>query len=147
MSSSEGESVVIKLGKLISYCSKLMHKKKADTIILLLDNFDSNISIDVMQEFKKYFLKNTIESMQKNNKHCYILMAVNHYEILENMPCIDIQNTVVMSFSEYNTYREWVLGSRRLKDERIEMEKEQEVEEELESNASKKRTKKWNERE
>jgi len=118
--SSEGEGIVFKLGLIVKQVSTMMSSKKAEEIYLLLDNFDNDLSIDAMQDFKNYFIKNTLDSMKEHNRHFYLIMSVNHYEILEGQRCLDVRNNEFLTFETYDNYREWVLKSRKQKEERLE---------------------------
>ena len=119
--SSEGENIVMNLGKVASKIgAKIRKNSEAKELWILLDAVDSGLSIDNIIEFKQ-FLKDTIIAENKD-KDIYIIASANEYELCNDEKCFDVRNGRYMIFDTYNEYRAFILGSRVAKDKRIKQE-------------------------
>ena len=48
----------------------------------------------------------------------YIIVSANSYELASNENCFDIINGEYVAFNSYEDYKQFILDSRKLKDER-----------------------------
>lgn len=116
LTSSEGEEIIENVGNFIfdvgKFCSG--HKNDKD-IFILLDAFDSGLSIDNIDELKSVF--NLIIKDNKNT-NVYIIVAANTYEVARNEQCFDVNTCEYIEFANYSEYRKFVLKSRQKKEYR-----------------------------
>jgi energy-coupling factor transporter ATP-binding protein EcfA2 len=145
MASSEGENIVMNIGRLASnlrafikngevkgnsdaLASKLAQalwgeqqpkeKEVPNERWLLLDAIDSGLSVDNIVDLKEYLFK-TILSDAGDIK-VYILVSGNEYEIARGENCFDVYQGKYIKFSNYERYRNFILKSRQIKDQRYE---------------------------
>lgn len=105
---------------------RLSSNKKYDKNIkerwVLVDATTSGLSIDVIDELFEVF-----NLMKMTANECsidlYIVIGCNEYEtVLLADNRIDVQNLVPIEFSSYLEYREFILSSRKNKDNRVKIE-------------------------
>lgn len=104
---------------------KMLRESEEDEIInekirvLLYDATDSGLSIDNIIE-----LKSTFKSMIKYSKsigiELYIIISANEYELCRNSNCFDVNKGKYITFDNYDSYRNFIIKSRELKEKRIE---------------------------
>lgn len=87
---------------------------------ILLDAIDSGLSIDNIVDVKEYLLKAILEDYKDGD--VYIIVSANEYEMARGEQCFDIYNGKYITFADYEEYRDFVLNSRKWKDERYEKE-------------------------
>ena len=87
---------------------------------ILLDAIDSGFSIDNVIELKD-FLHMIVNDGKKTGIDIYIVTVANEYELAANEQCLDVYNGEYRTFESYEEYKEFVLDSRKIKDERIKM--------------------------
>ena len=151
MCSSEGENIVMNLGTVASrigefirtgqdngkdakldrvFARLLSHEEEEEKEIpderwILLDAVDSGLSIDNVLDVKEYLFKTILEDYQEGE--VYIIVSANAYEMARGEQCFDVYNGKYVKFSDYEEYREFVLNSRKRKDERNQEENNEEV--------------------
>ena len=145
--SSEGENIVLNVGKFASTLRKfiktgekpsdfsdnlsklfasLSGKKDDDSVItsnerwLLFDAVDSGLSVDNIIDLKEQLFETILE----DGKDCdiYIVISANEYEIARNENCFDVYAGKYIKFSDYEDYRQFIINSRKIKDMRYDKE-------------------------
>lgn len=117
--SSEGENIVMNMGNTARLMGKLVRENpNAKELWFLLDAIDSGLSIDNIVDIKKYLFDTVFENNE--DKDVYIVVSANEYELCNGEKCMDTVNGRYISFADYNEYREFILNSKKLKDEREE---------------------------
>lgn len=144
LASSEGENIVLNLGKLASTLrnfiktgdtsgsrdrlanafAKAMWGKSGDDEKqevpnerwLLLDAVDSGLSVDNIVELKECLFKTILKDA--GDVKIYIVVSGNEYEIARGENCFDVFNGQYVKFADYDEYRQFILDSRAQKDKR-----------------------------
>lgn len=139
MTSSEGENIIINmyefLGKVFNFIKKGEYKRvnnPFDKIFkksneekeisevknerwILLDAIDSGLSIDNIIYIKEVF--KTLISHEKDNA-IYIIISANEYEMANGEKCFDVYNGKYIEFKNYEEYKNMIIESRKLKENR-----------------------------
>lgn len=140
--SSEGENIVLDIGKLakrlgdfvrtgedkeenpLAYIFK-RHFDDADKKIeipkerwIILDAVDSGLSVDNVVELKES-LFDTIIKYNFGNK-IYIVVSANEYEMARGEQCFDVYRGEYTELKDYDDYRKFILNSRKIKEKREE---------------------------
>ena len=148
MASSEGENIVMNIGKLASNLRSFIKngevKGSGDALArafakamreddkenkedaketpnerwLLLDAIDSGLSVDNIVDLKEYLFKTILEDA--GDTKIFIIVSGNEYEIARGENCFDVYNGKYVKFSNYERYRNFILKSREIKDKRYE---------------------------
>ena len=145
MSSSEGENIVMNIGKLASNLRAFIKsgevKGNSDALAkafakaihgdaiekeqeipnerwLLLDAIDSGLSVDNVVDIKEYLFKTIFKDA--GDTKVYIIVVANEYELARGEQCFDVYNGKYVKFADYEEYRTFVLESRKTKDARYE---------------------------
>lgn len=115
--SSEGENIVMNLGKFASKIGRwVRHHKDEKELWIFLDACDSGLSIDNILDVKKYLFDVIIDD--NPNTDVYIVVAANAYEMANGEQCYDVYNGEYITFSNYDEYRNMILQSKRNKETR-----------------------------
>lgn len=151
MCSSEGENIVMNLGTLASriggfirtgqdngreskldraFARLLSNEEEEEKEIpnerwIMLDAVDSGLSIDNVLDVKEYLFKTILEDYQEGE--VYIIVSANSYEMARGEQCFDVYNGKYVTFSDYEEYRNFILDSRKHKDERYPEEQDEKV--------------------
>lgn len=116
--SSEGENIVLNLGKLAGEIGRFVKKNKnSPEMWILLDAVDSGLSVDNIVDVKEYLFKTIIDD--NPNSDIYIIVSANEYELARNENCFDVYNGKYIKFKDYEEYRDYILNSREEKDKRV----------------------------
>lgn len=83
---------------------------------ILLDAIDSGLSVDNIVDIKELLFKTILEDA--GNTTVRILVSANEYEICRNEQCMDVHTGKYRTFSGYESYRKFILKSRKVKDKR-----------------------------
>ena len=83
------------------------------------------MSIDNVQDVKEYLSKTILYDCQESE--VYIIVSANAYEMARGEQCFDVYSGKYVTFSDYEDYRNFVLDSRKHKDERYSEGKDEEV--------------------
>lgn len=118
--SSEGENIMLNLGKTVEKIGKKLRNNLSEFWILM-DAVDSGFSIDGILDLKNVF--NLILNDNRNTD-IYIVAAANCYELANNESCFDVTNCEYISFKDYDEYKQFIINSRKLKDIRYKKTKE-----------------------
>lgn len=139
--SSEGEAIKLNIGRQSTLykeflktgyyknrdysLSKLFRSDNTDVEIetnirvLLFDATDSGLSIDNVCELKDLF-NTIIEEAEADGLELYIIISANEYELCRGEQCFDVNTGKYLTFKRYETYRNFILRSRKRKEKRIE---------------------------
>lgn len=141
LSSSEGENIVMNLGKCAAKWRKFLQtgdngdrfNKLAKSLAkingeteekeipnerwILLDAMDSGYSIDNVVEMKDLFSL-VIEDAKKQGVELYIVISSNEYELVDGSDCMDVMEGKYCRFSTYADYKNFILRTRQKKDKR-----------------------------
>ena len=143
--SSEGENIVMNMGKLAARLGKFVKDgedpKEKEYIQLarsiaqisgeevaeveipkerwiLLDAVDSGFSVDNIVDLKEQLFKTILEYNYGNE--IYIVISANEYEMARVEQCFDVYNGNYVRFKDYEEYRNFVLQSKEWKNKRSE---------------------------
>lgn len=116
--SSEGEEININLGMLFKNIGRFVRYNPDKNLIILLDGLDSGLSIDNIIETKDFFKNLLIPDTEKRGNKCYIIVSANEYELANGEQCIDVRTGEEILFNGYDEYKEFILKSKELKNER-----------------------------
>ena len=139
MCSSEGENIVMNMGKLASklrnfietgdapkgvvqrqfekaFGTKQHEKELVNERWILLDAIDSGLSVDNVVDLKEYLFRTIFEYSFGNE--IYIIVSANAFEMARGEQCFDVYNGKYIQFKDYEEYRQFVLNSRDWKEER-----------------------------
>lgn len=145
MCSSEGENIVMNLGKLavrlgdfvktgedtkdvkfkaLARSLRLEDKTEEEKEIpkerwILLDAVDSGLSVDNVIDLKEQLFKTILEYSYGNE--IYIVVSANEYEMARGEQCFDVYNGKYVKFNDYEEYRNLVSQSKEWKYQRSEM--------------------------
>lgn len=134
-SSSEGETLKLNIGrqstKYKEFLKTGVFKKKKylfydnddepitdNKRVLLFDATDSGMSIDAVVEIKLLF-EQILHYSEELNVETYIIIAANEYEMCHNSYCFDVNKGQYLKFDSYESYRKFILSSRKEKEKRI----------------------------
>lgn len=84
---------------------------------ILLDAVDSGYSVDNVIELKGLF-KLIQKDANASGKHVFIVVSANEYELARKEKCFDVHNGSYIEFSDYEDYRNFIIDSRKIKDNR-----------------------------
>lgn len=144
ISSSEGENIVMNMGKLAARLGNFVKtgKDKNDDLSealaklvnrgdkeevkeipkerwILLDAVDSGLSVDNIVDIKEQLFKTILEYNYGNK--IYIVISANEYEMAREENCLDVYNGKYVKFNDYEEYRNMILESKKWKEERSEV--------------------------
>lgn len=141
--SSEGENITLNLTKIMgnmrefiltgetpkSKRSKRLHSlfhddnEEAAEIcnkrFVIMDAVDSGYSIDNVIELKD-LLHMIIDDAKNNGIELYIIVSANEYELAANEACLDVTNGKYLKFDNYESFRSFIIKSRKKKNTRDE---------------------------
>lgn len=107
--SSEGEQIAMnfgqeckKLGQAVAEC-----KTEGKNLLVLLDAIDSGTSIDRLKDYISLF-DMVANDCVKSGLDCYILVAVNSYELVKDRLCKDVRTGKDVTFKSYEDYANFI---------------------------------------
>lgn len=118
---SEGERIFNNMCQLASRCGRMIRKSKEKgkkEFFLLLDAIDSGFSVDNIVDVKENLFNVLIEDAQKNDVVPYIIVSANEYELARQESCLDVYTGKYIDFPDYESYRNFILKSREVKNRR-----------------------------
>ncbi len=122
MQSSEGENICMNMGNFVGQVGALQRKHPdAKELFIFIDAADSGLSIDNILEIKDVF--NLILS-HRGDTEVYIVISANAYEVARGENCYDVLRCRYLKFSSYERYRQFVLKTREIKDQRVRKDEE-----------------------
>lgn len=121
--SSEGENINMNIGKFTQKMGAFVRKNQTKKeIFFLMDAVDSGLSIDNVVDIKKYLFNTVIEDCESKGISVYIIVSANEYELARNEQCLDTLNLKYIEFSDYEAFRNYVIKTRKAKNQRYKQE-------------------------
>lgn len=121
--SSEGENINMNIGKFAKKMGAFVHKNQTKKeIFFLMDAVDSGLSIDNVVDIKKYLFNTVIEDCESKGISVYIIVSANEYELARSEQCLDTLNLKYIEFSDYEAFRNYVIKTRKAKNQRYKQE-------------------------
>lgn len=141
--SSEGENITMNLSKIMSNMKEfiltgetpkskrskrlysLFHDDNEEVAeicnkrFVIMDAVDSGYSIDNVIELKD-LLHMIIDDAKNNGIELYIIVSANEYELAANEACLDVTNGKYLRFDDYESFRLFIIKSRKKKNARDE---------------------------
>jgi predicted ATP-dependent endonuclease of OLD family len=118
LQSSEGENIILNLGKLALQIGRFVKNNKGiPEFWIFLDAIDSGLSVDNVVDVKEYLFKTIFED--NPNTNVYIIVSANEYELARDENCFDVYNGKYIKFKDYEEYRDFILNTRKEKDKRV----------------------------
>ena len=84
-----------------------------------MDAVDSGYSIDNVIELKD-LLHMIIDDAKNNGIELYIIVSANEYELAADEACLDVTNGKYLKFDNYESFRSFIIKSRKKKNAREE---------------------------
>lgn len=141
LESSEGESLMMRIARQSKHLrqfidtgemdtwygrfEKILHdikddnKTKSNVRVIMFDASDSGVSIDHIVGFKEGLLLPMVNYAERNNIELYLILSSNEYELCNGTQCFDVISGEYLTFDDYSDYRDFILKSRDLKDQRL----------------------------
>ena len=121
--SSEGENINMNIGKFAEKMGAFVRKNQTKKeIFFLMDAVDSGLSIDNVIDTKKYLFNTVIEDCESKGISAYIIVSANEYELARSEQCLDTLNLKYIEFSDYEAFRNYVIKTRKSKNQRYKWE-------------------------
>ena len=118
LASSEGEKIASALGRFTSRVVKMVKQYSGyGELWVLFDALDSGLSIDMIEDAKKYVL-DPINRLNTKDLEIYIILSSNSYEMSVDTKCFSIEKMRYITIRSFNVFRNAVLSSRRYKEKR-----------------------------
>lgn len=115
-SSSEGEKIMIGIGDFVRKMRCEIQSNNPKEIWIFFDAIGSGLSIDGIREIKE-FADIVVEDNQGTD--VYFVVSTNEYEFTIGADCIDVMTFGHVVFTQYDTYRDFILRTRKKKDRRF----------------------------
>lgn len=114
-SQSTGESIIYRFGGTLAMMGDFLRNKNnsGSTLFVFFDDCDAGTSIDKIIDILDIFELIKTDAA-KNNITCYFVLTANSYEIARNSNCIDVSTYETYHFTDYESYKSFVLNSRKL---------------------------------
>lgn len=122
--SSTGEGVAIRFGKYASLIGSVVHKLYDCKLIIMFDDCDAGTDISMISEIKG-ILDLIVKDCKERNIEYYIMLTSNSFEMARGMNCVSVHDFSKHKFTDYESYKSFVLDSRARKNKRIEEVKKQ----------------------
>ena len=117
MQSSEGENIMLTLGKIARDMGVLVkNNPNAKELWFLFDAIDSGLSVDGIVEIKEEFIP--FVTSNNKDKDIYFVISANEYELARGEKCFDVMHGKYKQFKTYDSYRKFILKTREEKDKR-----------------------------
>ena len=119
MCSSEGENIAMNLSNVarqIRQLSNTCHKHNLKQLFVLIDAIDSGMSIDTIEDVKKYLFTPVLED--NDDLEVYIIVSANDYTMAKGEQCFDVYTGNYRRFKDYDDYRNFIIKSKERKDKR-----------------------------
>lgn len=122
--SSEGEkihqNIMIKAQSGLGAAIQKAKENYANELFLLWDAVDSGASIDNIIELKDFFNLVIRDQKEKNDIDVFVIVSANSYEMANGESCYDINHNKYITFKNYESYKRFILKSRKFKERRLE---------------------------
>lgn len=141
--SSEGENITLNIGTIIQNVREFIRtgetpeskrRKALDEVFgnkdadktpktnmrfIIMDAIDSGYSIDNVVDLKEVF-DLIINDAKSQGIELYIIVSANEYELAANVPCLDVTSGKYLQFDTYESFKSFIMKTRKKKDARIE---------------------------
>lgn len=122
--SSEGENINMNIEKFAQKMGAFVRKNQtAKEIFFLMDAIDSGLSIDNVIDTKRQLFNLVVEDCKSKGISVYIIVSANEYELARSEQCLDTLNLKYVKFANYDDFREYVIKTRKAKNQRYKWEK------------------------
>ena len=119
--SSEGEKIATALNAFTEKIVSAFKKSKGyGEFWVLFDAIDSGLSLDMIEDVKKYLFDELCKLSNEDNR-IYIISSSNSFELSEGTKCFSIEKMRYVNANTFPAYRKAVLSSRRFKEKRDEI--------------------------
>ena len=115
--SSEGERIHQGLEDFVNGMRVKIWRQEPKELWIFMDAVGSGLSIDGILEIKD--LANAICEDNEGKRDVYFVVSTNEFEFADRADCIDVTTFKHMLFSEYSTYKDYILRTRDQKDKRL----------------------------
>lgn len=121
--SSEGENIYLNLSKVFGSIKSRIQKqeinmmKKFKEIWIFLDAIDSGLDICGAIDIKQA-LNTVYNDLSEKGYDVFILVSANTYELVKDSNCFDVRAGKYITFSDYESYRKFIINSNKKKLER-----------------------------
>ena len=119
MQLSNGEGLSRKIGQAFELIAGTLRKISGKTLYIFFDDCDAGTSIDLIDDFKGV-IDYVREDCPKFNVEFYVVITSNSFEMCRGLDCIDVSTFKHHKFTEYEEFKNFVLESRKRKDEVLE---------------------------
>lgn len=127
--SSEGENVNMNIGKFAQKMGAFVRKNQTEKeIFFLMDAVDSGLSIDNVIDTKKYLFNFVIDNCRNKGISVYVIVSANEYELARGEQCLDTLNLKYIEFADYEDFRNYIIKTRKAKNQRYKWEEREESE-------------------
>lgn len=110
LGSSEGERVVVLLGKALGWAWKQC-ERGVPRVLLMLDSLDSGADVPTIERVVDA-LETTVRMVADTyGTRLHVLVSANGYELARGEHCVDVSTGKVMRFSSYDEYRDFCMRS------------------------------------
>ena len=116
--SSEGERIHKGLCDFVAGMRREIWRREPRELWIFMDAVGSGLSIDGIQEIKDF--ADCLFEDNEGSRDIYFIVSTNEFEFAENADCIDVTTFQHVTFTEYGTYRDYILKTRKKKDKRLE---------------------------
>lgn len=113
--SSTGEGIIARFGRQLQVIGNFIRKIKNKKVFIFLDDCDAGTSIDMIEDIKGV-INYIINDCEKNNLEYYIILTANSYELCKDYNCLSVHDFSYKTFKSYNSYKKFILKSRKLKE-------------------------------
>lgn len=118
LASSEGEKIVSALNRFSSKIAKMIKDLSGyGELWLLFDAVDSGLSVDMIDDVKKYLL-DPVNELNGQDIRVYLILSSNSYEMSEGTKCFSVEKMKYIPVKNYKAFHNAVLSSRRYKRKR-----------------------------
>lgn len=105
--SSTGESAINDLGLALQLLFKKIEEHKGSTFYVVLDDLDVGVSINILRIINELIDK-LVKKLIENDITYYIILTANSYELVKNRDCVSCIDFSHHSFTDYETYANYV---------------------------------------
>lgn len=117
--SSTGESIIQRYGRTLQVIVENIRKGEIKDLWIFFDDCDAGTSIDMIIDIKDVI--NLIkEDCGKRNIIYHIILTANSFEMCKDINSISVHDFKPRTFKNYNTFKNFVLKSREIKNKRDE---------------------------
>lgn len=110
LGSSEGERVVVLLGKALEW-AWAQCERGVPRVLLMLDSLDSGADVPTIDHVVDTLETTACEVADAYGTRLHVLVSANGYELARGRRCVDVSTGMVRWFSSYDSYRDFCLKS------------------------------------